>query len=228
MKYAIKLFATVLIFSAVLMYSATAFATTTHPQFDSHGRLKSFEISTGESAAITYDSNGNILSFDFDDSQTGHFTVTFNPNGGTFVNPQSATRTILPARSIDILPRGIPNTLYREGYRFAGWFENLSVPATRWQDNKIVTANVTLHAQWIPTPANFVLGDSERNGFVTSADATMLARHIVNHGVLPVNHIAQDVDICLLASDLNGDGLVTLDDLIALSRWLVGFPLHHD
>jgi len=59
-------------------------------------------------------------------------------------------------------------------------------------------------------------GDVNRDGRVTSADATMLARWLDY----------QNVDICLLAADVNQDGSVTRDDLYALARALVvgGLP----
>ena len=120
------------------------------------------------------------------------------------------------------------STFHREGYRFTGWYENPNNPATQWHDEQTVTADTTLHAHWTPTPPNFVIGDVNRDGFVTSADATLLARHIAKHGTLPASHTAQDIDICLLSADLNGNGSVTINDLIALAKWLIGFPLHDD
>ena len=230
MKTPIALFATIIIFLSIFINSATAFAVTTRPKYDSHGRLQSFEIFEGASVAITYDANGNILEIDFDESEAEHITVTFNANGGTFVNPEDATRILPLHRNIGILPRANPARFYREGYRFAGWFENLNNSNTLWYDNKQLSADITLHAQWTPAPPNFVLGDVNRSGYVSSADATILAKHISTaSNILSESNITtQNADLCLLSADVDGDGLVTISDLVALSRWLIGFPLHQD
>jgi len=55
-------------------------------------------------------------------------------------------------------------------------------------------------------------GDSNRDGRVTSADATVLARYLAGH----------NITIDRRAVDLNGDGEVDGADLILLVRWLVG------
>ncbi|MCL2225116.1 MAG: InlB B-repeat-containing protein [Defluviitaleaceae bacterium] len=57
-----------------------------------------------------------------------------------------------------------------------------------------------------------IRGDVGGAGRVTSASATILARHIVGHNVA----------IDLRAADVNCDGVVNTDDLIRLSRTLVG------
>ncbi|MCL2225537.1 MAG: dockerin type I repeat-containing protein [Defluviitaleaceae bacterium] len=59
------------------------------------------------------------------------------------------------------------------------------------------------------------MGDMDGNGRVTSADATLLARHLVGHYVT----------IDRRAADVNCDGVVNTYDLIRLARALVGhFP----
>ena len=102
----------------------------------------------------------------------------------------------------------------REGYRFLGWFEDLYDENTKWRDHNEVTADTILYAKWaeIPDPENFRVGSVGSSGRVTSADATLLARYLIGH----------DVEICLLAADINGDGYVDSADIILLARWIVG------
>jgi hypothetical protein len=148
---------------------------------------------------------------EFTPSQTPR-TITFNPNGGAFVNSSDEQRIVPCGESIGILPRATPAMFSRENYRFTGWFENLENENTRWRDNDIIDADITLHARWTPTPDDFVLGDINDDGRITSADATLLAMYVTHN----------EITICPLAADIDGDGFVTIADVILLARWLIG------
>jgi len=102
--------------------------------------------------------------------------------------------------------------IFRNGYRFTGWFTDLSDETSRIRSRENLRDNVSLFARWAATPEGFQIGDTIGSGRVTSADATMIARHITG----------SNVDICLLAADLNGDGYVDVSDIILLARWLAG------
>ena len=151
------------------------------------------------------------------------FTITFNLNGGEFINTEYETRTIKLGENIGILPRmptaAEPNGISREGYRFTGWFESVDGEYVRRRDNFTVTCDVTLIAEWeeIPDIKNFRVGSTFNDGRVTSADATAIARWIIGHSV---------EGFCHLAADMDGDGEVTLADLTMIARWLVGFDLY--
>jgi len=108
---------------------------------------------------------------------------------------------------------------FREGYRFTGWFEDIEDDDTRWNDDNEVTADITLYARWveIPNPDIFRVGSTGGTGRVTSVDATAIARFL----------IGQNMEICLLAADVNGDGYVTGADIILLARWMVGHDVEH-
>jgi len=144
------------------------------------------------------------------------FIVTFDPGDGFFTTTPPAIM-FASGGALDILPRA--TGMSKPGYRFTGWFEDIADETTRRRDFDRVSANVTLHARWtpIPNPSNFRVGDAGMDGRITSADATLIARHIVGH----------DVTICLLAADIDGDGEVTISDITLLARWLVGHNIHH-
>jgi len=69
---------------------------------------------------------------------TGKYTVTFNPDGGT-VSPE--TKTVDKNTAVGTLP-----TPTKEGYTFGGWF----IGANQVDENYTVTGNVTFTAKWIP------------------------------------------------------------------------------
>jgi len=145
-------------------------------------------------------------------------TITFNPNGGAFINSEDAVRIVEPGEKIGILPRATPLIFSRKNHRFTGWFENPDDETTRWRDNNEVTHDVTLFARWTPTPSNFHVGATSSSRRVTSADATSIARHLVGHDM---------VDFCIFAADIDGDGEVTIADVTLLARWLVGHDVNN-
>jgi uncharacterized repeat protein (TIGR02543 family) len=145
-------------------------------------------------------------------------TIVFNPSGGVFYSSEDSIR-IVENGSAGILPRAVPSMLTRPGFRFMGWFTNPLEDSTRWNDDAAVTNGITLYARWtaIPNPSTFSVGSIGGNMRVTSTDATLLARHL----------IGQDTGACVLAADLNGDGIVNPSDLVLLSRWLAGHDVAH-
>ncbi|MCL2225702.1 MAG: BspA family leucine-rich repeat surface protein, partial [Defluviitaleaceae bacterium] len=104
-----------------------------------------------------------------------------------------------------------PNTQYERRFSINATFEN----ATGEEDPR--------NARRQPLDINIVpgeirvqpitrLGDTARDGRVTSSSATWLARYIVGHNVI----------IDLRAADINCDGVVNLEDLTQLAGALVG------
>jgi hypothetical protein len=160
---------------------------------------------------------------------TNAVTVTFDPRGGVFANPNEATRLREPGELLGNLPVAISRYYNGHYYRISGW---LTVPNENGNGNGVhvfsdfqVTENITLYANWVRRPSNFQTGSVFRpgdngligDGRVTSADTNMIARYLAgqfsNYDNLP---------ICLIAADINGDGVVDINDIILMSRWLVG------
>jgi rhamnogalacturonan endolyase len=176
--------------------------------------LYRFPLAANQSIRLgTNGPSGSVIMYTvFFVRDVGDRSVFFNANGGTFANQNAAARTVANGGSVGILPMATASGFSREGFRFAGWFENPADENTRWRDNDTVTRSIVLHARWLPTPANFMLGNANRDASVNSADLVAIARHLAG----------QNVNICQLSADINGDGFVTIDDMMLLLRWLVG------
>jgi len=58
-----------------------------------------------------------------------------------------------------------------------------------------------------------MLGNTNGGGRVTSAEANLLARYLAGHNVTLTDW---------RTADINGDGLLTLEDVILFARWLFG------
>lgn len=90
----------------------------------------------------TYVDNGYIYDIQGDSTLYAHFdvreyTITFNSNGGTQLNPISGeylTKISLPQPT-------------KEGYVFAGWFTDSKL-TTRFSRDTIPYENITLYAKW--------------------------------------------------------------------------------
>jgi len=150
------------------------------------------------------------------------YIITFDLNGGVqegidTLSQKEFIRQITRGENAGELPRSTPLTFSREGYRFTGWFEDLNDETTRWSDDKEVTGDTILYAQWVETPDKFMLGDTTGDRRVTSADATNLARYFAGH----YDHL-DEMPICLLAADITGRGYVIPSDVTILTKWLFG------
>ena len=71
-----------------------------------------------------------------------NYTVTFNENGGSGVDPITKT-AVYPTYNVDALPT--PPT--RTGYTFTGWSMSVS-GAVNFTASTTVSANITVYAQW--------------------------------------------------------------------------------
>jgi|GEM_PF-2796652 len=145
--------------------------------------------------------------------------VTFNPRGGAFEYMGDAGRFIEQGAAIGRLPVAISRTEGGYYYRISGWFTEPNGEGERVTPSFTADGDITLYARWVRRPTGFQVGsviigsDTHSQGRVTSADATAIARHIVN---------PQAPEICPIAADINGDGVVCTIDLVLLSRWLAG------
>lgn len=145
------------------------------------------------------------------------FTVTFDLQGGTLTSTLPTVITLAPGNVIGDLPVAVSR--YHAGYRYRifGWFTSPGGMGIRWDAGTPVTQNITLYANWVRRPVNFLVGDLNGDRRVTSADASMLARYLAGQ----FDHL-EDSPICLIAADIDGNGVIDPRDLTLLIRWLVG------
>ena len=93
------------------------------------------------------------------------YTITFNNNGGSGVNPTTKT-VAYPATTIDELPA----EPVRTGYTFAGWSTSSSGPVN-FDANTQVTANRTVYAQWAGIPYTIVYDKNSDDATGTMTDS---------------------------------------------------------
>jgi uncharacterized repeat protein (TIGR02543 family) len=149
----------------------------------------------------------------------------FDLNGGTFIDSNYESALFDSAeyevRNGNTFGRAFP-PVRRPGHRFVGWFDTSErTGGTRIHADTPINENMHLYARWVETSTldNFQLGSISGNGRVTTADATALARLLLEHGRIILN---ENSPTNFLAADLNGDGYITLADLTLFARWIVG------
>ena len=97
-----------------------------------------------------------------------NYTVTFNTNGGSAVNPQ----TITAGGHVTI-----PTDPTKDGYTFAGWYKDAGLTTPFDFANETINADITLYAKWTqnavtPTPEQFTITFDKNGGTGTMADVT--------------------------------------------------------
>ncbi|MCL2068157.1 MAG: InlB B-repeat-containing protein [Treponema sp.] len=75
------------------------------------------------------------------------FTVTFNTNGGSFVDGTETEFSVEDGERITA-----PSAPTKDGYTFVGWF----IDDIEWDFNDIVTEDITLTANWVEDSNTFI------------------------------------------------------------------------
>ncbi|NLX92461.1 MAG: hypothetical protein GXZ02_01100 [Clostridiales bacterium] len=116
-------------------------------------------------------------------------TITFVTGGGTVIGPLTG----------DVgSPVVAPANPTRTNYVFKAW--DTAIPAVFPADD------VTVTAQWV------MKGDTNGNGAITAADATLVLRHVAELTALSGD--------AMLAADSNGNGTITAADATVISRYV--------
>ncbi|MDR3236685.1 MAG: InlB B-repeat-containing protein [Prevotellaceae bacterium] len=88
------------------------------------------------------------------------YTVTFNSNDGSAVDPIAGIRR---GQTLDSLPEPT-----KDGYVFEGWFTDDTTFAIRFTTATPITADITVYAQWTTEPLYTVTFDSNGGSAVAS------------------------------------------------------------
>jgi uncharacterized repeat protein (TIGR02543 family) len=95
-----------------------------------------------------------------------YYTVTFESNGGSYVEPQTV---ISGGKAAE--PQGVSNT----GYTFYGWYTDNDAFDDKWDFNSAVTKDITLHAKWVfegkVVPGSFIVTFDKKNTEPGSTEA---------------------------------------------------------
>lgn len=127
--------------------------------------------------------------------------VTFDAAGGVTQEPQ---KTVTYADTYGTLP--IPE---RVGYIFDGWFTDAEAGTAVLEDTVVSqTAAHTLYAHW--TAIEYLPGDITGDGITDISDAVLIHRLAENDPSYTVDDFAH------LRADANGDGEITVDDVMVI------------
>ena len=98
-----------------------------------------------------------------------NYTVTFNTNGGSAINPQTITAGGLVTK---------PAAPTKDGYTFAGWYKDAEFTKAFDFANEKINADTTIYAKWTqnavtPTPEQFTITFDKNGGTGIMADVTV-------------------------------------------------------
>jgi uncharacterized repeat protein (TIGR02543 family) len=101
----------------------------------------------------------NLLIIEYIPPQPAEYTITFNTNGGSAVDPIVVTEGALLGETI--WDPSVETT--KSGYTFDDWYKNagLTIPVT---EVDTVTADITLYAGWIQNIVNYTVTFNTNGG----------------------------------------------------------------
>ncbi len=113
-----------------------------------------YETRTQRSETITVIEGYNEVALEFEDAQILSYTIRFESNGGSAIGNQIIEHNSLITS---------PTNPTREGYDFAGWYENSGFSGEVWDFvSDVATKNMTLYAKW--TGAQYTLSFNSVGG----------------------------------------------------------------
>lgn len=140
--------------------------------------------------------------------QTDVFTVAFDPNGG---NGEVFVQTVTVEQGL-IYP-AIPT---REGYLFAGWYDNAACNGAAFDLSATVTTNVVLYAKWIAADAFVQIGGSVNVTLDGVQEQRFTIVSLINTQITIVTE--GKLDTCGILYDAQGNVLAEGDDIGATNK----------
>ncbi len=98
------------------------------------------------------------------DTELAIYTIAFNPNGGSFVDPDElGVAYALDGKTIDLESFPEVERTTDQYSIFAGWYKSASydVNAGQFTDLSIVTSNLNLYARWVDKDGNVAPAEEE-------------------------------------------------------------------
>ena len=96
------------------------------------------------------------------------YTVTFNPNGGSFSDPSEATKDVEEDTALGATP--VPT---KTNYRFFGWYSDDGTFYQEVYPDKIIDDDVTFYARWIEDTNTYPIEFAEINECTFNGNAVI-------------------------------------------------------
>ena len=110
-------------------------------------------IMTGSTSGLT-----KTLEVEITAAPVTMFTVTFNPNGGSFSDPSDSSKRVEENTAVGALP-----TPTKANYMFFGWYKDDGTFYQEVYPEEIIDDDVTYYAKWVEDTASFPIVWAETN-----------------------------------------------------------------
>ena len=110
-------------------------------------------IMTGSTSGLT-----KTLEVEITAAPVTMYTVTFNPNGGSFSDPSDATKQVEENTAVGALP-----TPTKANYMFFGWYKDDGTFYQEVYPEEIIDDDVTYYAKWVENTSSFPIVWAETN-----------------------------------------------------------------
>ena len=110
-------------------------------------------IMTGSNSGLT-----KTLEVEITAAPVTMFTVTFNPNGGSFINSSDSSKPVEDGTAVGALP-----TPTKANHMFFGWYKDDGTFYQEVYPEEIIDDDVTYYAKWVENTASFPIVWAETN-----------------------------------------------------------------
>ncbi len=110
-------------------------------------------IMTGSTSGLT-----KMLEVEITAAPVTVYTVTFNPNGGSFSDPSDATKQVEENTAVGALP-----TPTKANYMFFGWYKDDGTFYQEVYPEETIDDDVTYYAKWVENTSSFPIVWAETN-----------------------------------------------------------------
>ena len=110
-------------------------------------------IMTGTTSGLT-----KTLEVDITAAPTVFHTVTFNPNGGSFSDPNDSSKQVADGTAVGALP-----TPTKANHMFFGWYKDDGTLYQEVYPEEVIDDTVTYYAKWVESTSSFPIVWAETN-----------------------------------------------------------------
>ena len=138
-------------------------------------------VSAGTTNIIMTGSNSGLtktLEVEITAAPVTMFTVTFNPNGGSFINSSDSSKPVEDGTAVGALP-----TPTKANHMFFGWYKDDGTFYQEVYPEQVIDSDVTYYAKWVEDTSSFPIVWAETNACTFNGSSNITGDYCLEDAV---------------------------------------------